>query len=559
MVMHGRWGMPAGLRRALALVAIVALAVGGAKVVDDHTLPGSSFSTVATVAADPTGPPGPTGGMTDGGGSQFQPPQMPSSMPDYQGGNNQPPLDQNSGISIYNSGSPQAPQQVPGQQGAQQPQQAQQPAHGTQIPDYQTATPYTQGPGKANPDYQAPQQNSPQQPQQGQQPQQPNQQQPQNKQDDTTQQLDQQQQQRQQQCMSAAQDYGIAEQMLSFMASAFGGAGSMFQQPSRKVGPDGQCNCAPEQAGPQEPQQEPSNQSVSDRKVNCEAPRQTATGDDLDFSIPNTGRNLGGDPGKIGDHPKLDGVDNPLNPQFLPKDQRPISTGTALGPQGKQYAFYSTPKYHNPDGTLNEHYVTPNSAIVDLAHPDKIIGNSPLAQTSGAFDPKTNTMLLAGNTSADPDTTGRALYQSAPIDPKNPNSWINGPFTYIGPLLSGSRESQLIALGTKGEDGFFFAESSAGRAATGVLASTAKELTEKTVGDVLVDNVVSNIGGVDGVYAPTITKQGLDSATKMGSLELKVSQFWDPAWMAANREAVNSGTAKVPYSPRIYTTNCTIQ
>ncbi|SLI25512.1 Uncharacterised protein [Mycobacteroides abscessus subsp. bolletii] len=78
-------------------------------------------------------------------GSQFQPPQMPSSMPDYQGGNNQPPLDQNNGISIYNSGSPQAPQQVPGRQAGQQPQQAQQPAHGTQIPDYQTATPYTQG------------------------------------------------------------------------------------------------------------------------------------------------------------------------------------------------------------------------------------------------------------------------------------------------------------------------------------------------------------------------------------------------------------------------------
>ncbi|MBE5460955.1 hypothetical protein E3G69_000750 [Mycobacteroides abscessus] len=193
--------MPAGLRRASALVAIFALVIGGAKIVDVYTLPGSGFSTVATVAAEPTGPPAPTGGMTDGGGSQFQPPQMPSSMPDYQGGNNQPPLDQNSGISIYNTGSPGA-QQVPGQQAGQQPQQAQQPAHGTQIPDYQTATQYTQGPGKPNPDYQAPQQNAPQQPQQGQQPQQqPNQQQqPQNKQDDTTQQLD----QKKQQCQAAA-------------------------------------------------------------------------------------------------------------------------------------------------------------------------------------------------------------------------------------------------------------------------------------------------------------------------------------------------------------------
>lgn len=56
--------MPAGLRRASALVAIVALAVGGAKVIDGHTVAGSGFSAVATVAADPTG--GPTGGPGSG-------------------------------------------------------------------------------------------------------------------------------------------------------------------------------------------------------------------------------------------------------------------------------------------------------------------------------------------------------------------------------------------------------------------------------------------------------------------------------------------------------------
>lgn len=191
--------MPVGLRRVSAVVAIIALTIGGAKVVDDNTAPGSGFSAVATVAADPTGPGGPTGGPGMDGGQQFQPPQMPSSMPDYQGGNNQPPLNQDNGVSIYNTGSPGA-QQVPGQQGGQQPQQAQQPAHGTQPPNYQTATPFTQGPGQANPDYQAPQQGN--QPQQGQQPQQqqPNQQQPQNRQDDSTQQLD----QKKQQCQAAA-------------------------------------------------------------------------------------------------------------------------------------------------------------------------------------------------------------------------------------------------------------------------------------------------------------------------------------------------------------------
>ncbi|SLI07867.1 Transcription initiation factor TFIID, subunit TAF12 (also component of histone acetyltransferase SAGA) [Mycobacteroides abscessus subsp. bolletii] len=204
MVMKDRWGISPGLRKILAVTALVTLAIGGAKVVSDYTAPGSGFSTVQTAAADPTGPPVP-GGMDGppGGGSGFQPPSMPAQQPEYQGGN-QPPLNQDNGISIYQTGAQGAPQQG-GPSGAQQaPQQAQQPAHGTQIPDYQTATPFTQGPGKPNPDYQAPQQ---QQPQQGQQPQQqqPSQaptqtQQPQNKQDDTTQQLD----QKKQQCQLAA-------------------------------------------------------------------------------------------------------------------------------------------------------------------------------------------------------------------------------------------------------------------------------------------------------------------------------------------------------------------
>lgn len=253
--------MPAGLRRASAVVAIIALAVGGAKVVDDNTVAGSGFSAVATVAADPTGPGGPTGGPGMDGGQQFQPPQMPSSMPDYQGGNNQPPMDQNSGISIYNTGSPGA-QQVPGQQAGQQPQQAQQPAHGTQIPDYQTATPYTQGPGQANPDYQAPQQNSPQQPQQGQQQpqqQQPSQapsqtqqpEQPQNKQDDTTRQLDQ-EQQREQQCQLMAQAFDVPSIALDAVPSGspprLGGPSRSWSKEPGPGGTGGCSNCPQPQA-----------------------------------------------------------------------------------------------------------------------------------------------------------------------------------------------------------------------------------------------------------------------------------------------------------------------
>lgn len=184
MVVSDKRRMPIGLRRASAVVAITALALGGAKVVGDHTEPGSGFSTVATVGAEPTGPTGPGGGggMTGppGGGSQFQPPSMPS-QPDYQGGN-QPPLNQNGGVNIYNTPAQGAPQQ-PGQ--ANSPQQGLQPgqnadgtweraANGEQQPIDHGPAEYTQGPGKPNPDYQAPGQGSAQQgqqsPQQGQQP-----------------------------------------------------------------------------------------------------------------------------------------------------------------------------------------------------------------------------------------------------------------------------------------------------------------------------------------------------------------------------------------------------
>lgn len=244
MVMSDRWRMSLGLRRASTVVAVVALAIGGAKVTSDYTTPGSGFSTMHTAAADPTGPTGGPGGGPGGmNGSQFQPPGLPPQMPDYQAGINQPPLDQNSGISIYNSGSPQAPQQVPGQQAGQQPEQAQQPAHGTQIPDYQSNPGYTQGPGQPNPNYQAPQQQSPQQ---GQQPRQPQQQQPsqaptqtqqpeqpQNKQDDTTQQL----KERQLRCDIATSSMDAPRQVLSIP----GGSGSLGQPARFEPGGGGTC------------------------------------------------------------------------------------------------------------------------------------------------------------------------------------------------------------------------------------------------------------------------------------------------------------------------------
>nr|WP_234880996.1 hypothetical protein [Mycobacteroides salmoniphilum] len=111
---------------------------------------------VARAACPPDcGGPGGSDGPP-GGGQMFQPPsQGGPQMPDYQGGVNQPPLDQNGSVSIYNTQAPSISNNgVNGSSGQQGPQQGwDQPAHGTQPPDYQNATPYTQGPGRPNPDF----------------------------------------------------------------------------------------------------------------------------------------------------------------------------------------------------------------------------------------------------------------------------------------------------------------------------------------------------------------------------------------------------------------------
>ncbi|WP_423487874.1 hypothetical protein [Mycobacteroides sp. PCS013] len=171
----------------LALIVFSATAFGMA------TLSSYLPQTAAVASAAPC-PPDCGGGGNDGGpqdgGAQFRPPQMPNQMPDYQGGINQPPLDQNGGVSIYNPSSGQAPSQSGGQQSIQEPPFQANPDGSWQArngewspPNYQTATPgLTQGPGQPNPEWpgsQVPQQNPPAQPAQQAPAQQPVQQAPQ--------------------------------------------------------------------------------------------------------------------------------------------------------------------------------------------------------------------------------------------------------------------------------------------------------------------------------------------------------------------------------------------
>ncbi|WP_079458197.1 DNA/RNA non-specific endonuclease [Mycobacteroides abscessus] len=149
-----KWATDASHKAAATsgVVALLMFSAGGL---------GLGWFTPATVPQAHAQCPPDCGGGSNGSGSygpdasQFQPPQMPGQMPDYQGGINQPPLDQNSSISIYNTQAPSVSNNgVQGSSGQQGPQQSwDQPAHGTQIPDYQNAAPYTQGPGRPNPDF----------------------------------------------------------------------------------------------------------------------------------------------------------------------------------------------------------------------------------------------------------------------------------------------------------------------------------------------------------------------------------------------------------------------
>ncbi|WP_237083377.1 hypothetical protein [Mycobacteroides abscessus] len=149
-----KWATDASHKAAATsgVVALLMFSAGGL---------GLGWFTPATVPQAHAQCPPDCGGGSNGSGSygpdasQFQPPQMPGQMPDYQGGINQPALDQNGSISIYNTQAPSVSNNgSQGSSGQQGPQQSwDQPAHGTQIPDYQNAAPYTQGPGRPNPDF----------------------------------------------------------------------------------------------------------------------------------------------------------------------------------------------------------------------------------------------------------------------------------------------------------------------------------------------------------------------------------------------------------------------
>jgi hypothetical protein len=201
-----------------------------------------------------------------------------------------------------------------------------------------------------------------------------------------------------------------------------------------------------------------------------------------------------------------------------PPGTRPLPTGTALGPDGHRYAFFS-----HPDGThtpgFNE-YATNGSVwdYTDPAHPVKVGDLPGIFQASGVYDPTTNQMVIIGNTSNRTGDLNRGMWVSGPIDPAKPNNWINSLQRVGNVSLPGDRESQLVAL--KG-GGYMLVGATNGGPLQAVSAATPQGLMGAAP-VTLIDQTQ-----LPTVYGPTVTGTSVDPATGLETVQLRVST-WPP-------------------------------
>jgi hypothetical protein len=290
--------------------------------------------------------------------------------------------------------------------------------------------------------------------------------------------------------------------------------------------------------------------------------RPDGTHGDLNVTLPGSGIEISGD-GRSG-YPTLNGEPNPLeinanqpSPDNPHGDQRvrPLPTGTIVGPDGKQYALYSEVPYDLPNGAKNPEYATADTTVVDLNDPSKSIGVLPgISQASGVYDPKTNRMVVVGNTGPHPGDRTRMLYMSDPIDPANPNAWMQTlkPQGEIGGL-PGDRESQLVAL--KG-GGFMLVGSDnydknvpGDQPISAVTAATPEGLLNAQAVPLFPPG--SGWPGGAAPYGPTVVDTVYDPVTGTETVQLRVST-WErpPNW---------DGQGNMPYNPKTYQTDVTVK
>lgn len=269
---------------------------------------------------------------------------------------------------------------------------------------------------------------------------------------------------------------------------------------------------------------------------------------DLNSTIPGTGIEISGD-GRT-TYPTLNGERNPLE---VPGG-RPLPTGTIVGPDGKQYALYSEVPYELADDVPNPNYATPDTTVVDLNDPSKRIGVLPgISQASGVYDPATNRMVIVGNDG--PNERTRRLYMSDPVDPKNPDGWMQ-TLKPQGEIkgLPGDRESQIVAL--KG-GGFMLVGSDnfdnrvpGDQPVGAITASTPEGLLTAKATPLFPPEPGAWPGGA-APYGPTVVDTIYDPVTGKETVQLRVSTWEDPPnW---------DGKGDKPYNPKTYQTQLTVQ
>jgi hypothetical protein len=270
-------------------------------------------------------------------------------------------------------------------------------------------------------------------------------------------------------------------------------------------------------------------------------PQYEQNGYDLQDQFPDgQGPVFGGDPRVY------DEQGNPVNVPRSPATElapgpdgtRPLPTGTAIGPDGRRYAFFSHPSPVSPAGT-NE-FATAGSVydFTDPAHPVKVADLTGIFQASGAYDAASNRMVIVGNTSnLENPNLPRGLWVSDPINPNSPNSWVNTLHNVGNVSLAGDRESQLVSL--PGNRGFLLVGASNGLPVSGAVASTPEGLMTAPV-----TNLVQQ-GNPPAVYGPTITGLSYDAVTGKVMVGMRVS-----SWVES--------LAPDHYDPRTFTTNFTV-
>lgn len=251
------------------------------------------------------------------------------------------------------------------------------------------------------------------------------------------------------------------------------------------------------------------------------------------------GPTFGGDPRLV--NPDGSPANVPRSPASQqaqgPPGTRPLPTGTALGPEGHRYAFFSNAPNSPPtDDTINP-YVG-SSSVWDYTNPDHPVkvGDLPgIFQGSGVYDPVTKQMVIVGNSSNRVGDTARGMWTSGPIDPAHPNDWINSLHQVGNVSLPGDRESQLIAL----QGGGYALVGATDRGPVSAITAATPQGLMNATPTTLIDQ-----GQLPTVYGPTVTGTSVD-ANGLETIQLRVSTW-----------PQGSGP---PYDPHTWTTTFGVQ